>query len=320
MMLNIARVDSRSRRSDSRVVRALLSVLIIGAFTACPGQEPPRYEPRYGPSPRHLTTRPLYVFGVHPLHNVRRLTAVYQPMVDFLNRGLGDVELTLEASSSYAAFDEKLRTRQLAFALPNPYQTVQAAAHGYRIFAKVRNDEDFRGILLVRKDSGITTLEQLRGKSISYPAPTALAATMLPQWLLHQNGLQAGRDVESRYVGSQESSIMNVYLGQTAAAATWPSPWRALARERPEVGDALVVRWQTPTLPNNGLIARDDVPEALVARVRALFVDLDRTPEGRALLAAAEIEGFEPATEATYAPVREFVGRFEAEVRKAGDP
>jgi phosphonate transport system substrate-binding protein len=184
----------------------------------------------------------------------------------------------------------------------------------------MRNDEDFRGILLVRKDSGITSLEQLRGRKISYPAPTALAATMMPQWLLHQNGLQVGRDVESVYVGSQESSIMNVYLGQTAAAATWPAPWRALARERPEVAEALEVRWQTGTLPNNALVARNDVPDAVVARLRAFFVNLDRTPEGRALLASAEIEGFEAASDETYAPVRDFLARFEVEVRRAGDP
>lgn len=313
-------MDSQGFQSREGVGRAFLSALILSAFTGCPQREPPRYEPRYGPASRHLSARPSYVFGVHPLHNVRRLAALYQPLVDLLNREQGDVELTLEGSTSYADFEEKLRTRQLALALPNPYQVLKAASWGYRVFAKVRNDDDFRGILLVRRDSGLTTLEQLRGKTISYPAPTALAAAMMPQWLLHQAGLQAGRDVGSVYVGSQESSIMNVYLGQTAAAATWPPPWRSLSRERPEVAAALEVRWQTPSLPNNGLVARDDLPEALVARLRELFVNLDRTPEGRALLAEAEIEGFEPATEATYAPVREFLERFEADVRKAGDP
>ena len=236
-----------------------LLALITLVLAGCTGNTAPASEPRYAPSPRRFGAKPAFVFGVHPLHNVRRLTAAYQPIVDRLNQELGDVEVTLEASTSYAAFDEKLRTRQLDLALPNPYQTVQAAKSGYRVFAKMRNDEDFRGILLVRKDSGLTSLEQLRGKKISYPAPTALAATMLPQWLLHENGLQPGRDVESVYVGSQESSIMNVYLGQTDAAATWPAPWRALARERPEVAAALEVRWQTGTLPNNGLIARNDV-------------------------------------------------------------
>lgn len=246
--------------------------------------------------------------------------AIYGPLVDHLNRGLGDAEIRLETSSSYAAFDEKLRTRKLDLALPNPYQALQGIAAGYRVFAKVRNDEDFRGIILVRKDSHITDLQQLKGRAVSYPAPTALAATMLPQWLFHSHGLKVGRDIESRYVGSQESSIMNLYQGNTAAAATWPPPWRALARERPEVAAALEIRWQTEALPNNALLARDDVPESVVTRLLELLVTMDQSPEGRTLLAAAEIEGFEPANESTYAPVRKFLERFEQEVRKAEDP
>ncbi|MEZ4694041.1 MAG: PhnD/SsuA/transferrin family substrate-binding protein [Aliarcobacter sp.] len=50
-----------------------------------------------------------------------------------------------------------------------------------KVFAKMGDDENFRGIFLVRKDSGIKNFEDLKGKKISYPAPTALAATILPQ-------------------------------------------------------------------------------------------------------------------------------------------
>lgn len=86
------------------------------------------------------------------------------------------------------------------------------------------DDDNFRGIILVRKDSGIKSVKDLVGKNISYPAPTALAATMMPQWYLHIHGINIHTDITNSYVGSQESSIMNVFLGKSAAGATWPPP------------------------------------------------------------------------------------------------
>ena len=108
---------------------------------------------------------------------------------------------------------------------------------------------------------------------------------------------------------------MNVYLGQTAAGATWPPPWRVFARERPEVASALEVKWQTDPLPNNGLVARADVPPELVEQLGALLFGLHRHEEGRRRLLALELSRFEPAEDATYEPVRDFLARFESQLR-----
>lgn len=108
---------------------------------------------------------------------------------------------------------------------------------------------------------------------------------------------------------------MNVYRGSTAAGATWPPPWRALSRERPELAAALQVIWQTDNLPNNGLVARSDLPPGWVAQVGRLLFALHQNEEGRRLLAAMELSRFEPADAATYRPVRAFLGKFEAQVR-----
>ena len=91
---------------------------------------------------------------------------------------------------------------------------------------------------MVRRDSGIKQPADLKGQGGGLPSPTALAAAIMPQWFLHQHGVNVNRDIENRYVGSQESAIMNVYLGQTAAGATWPPPWRLFQKDRPRGGGA----------------------------------------------------------------------------------
>ena len=252
------------------------------------------------------------IFGVHPLHNPQRLYETYGPVVEFINRHLGGVKIELEASRSYEEFDKRLYGRHFHFALPNPLQTINSFEHGYRVFGKEGEDDTFRGIIIVRKDSGISRVSDLKGKKVSFPAPTALAATMMPLYYLHTHGLDVNRDIRRVFTGSQESSIMQVYLGTSAAGATWPPPWKAFVERNPRYAEELVVKWETPPLVNNGLVVRDNVPREVADKVAALLFALHTHDEGRRLLAAIPLSRFEPATSETYRPVYDFMKKYAA--------
>ena len=108
---------------------------------------------------------------------------------------------------------------------------------------------------------------------------------------------------------------MNVFLGDTVAGATWPPPWLALSKERPQLARELEIKWQTKPLPNNGLVVRQDVPRQLLKKVADLLFKLHTHSEGRAILERMELSRFEAATDATYLPVRKFLATFSREVR-----
>jgi phosphonate transport system substrate-binding protein len=183
------------------------------------------------------------------------------------------------------------------------------------VFGKMGDDELFRGIILVRRDSGIRKVSDLKGKKVSYPALSALAATMMPQYYLHTHGLDVNRDIENLYVGSQESSILNVLRGHVAAGATWPVPWITFQQEHPELAAQLEVKWQTETLPNNGWVVRKDVPPELAVAVGAALVGLTDTESGRDMVKRLGITRFETANDEMYAQVRQYLARFSAIVR-----
>ncbi|MDY0326911.1 MAG: phosphate/phosphite/phosphonate ABC transporter substrate-binding protein [Arcobacteraceae bacterium] len=291
----------------------ILLFLILIAFNGCDKGDEKNYEPQY--STISIIEKKTYIFGIHPLHNPKRLFEVYQPLVDYLNANLKGVTITLEASTNYNEYDKKLFSGHFDFSLPNPYQTVQSTKHGYVIFGKMGDDHNFKGIILVRKDSNIKEISDLKGKSVSYPAPTALAATMMPQQFLHDNGIDINRDIKNLYVGSQESSIMNVFLKESDAAATWPPPWIAFIKERPEVAQEVEIKWETSYLPNNGLVARKDIDPVLISQVASLMFDLHKTKEGKEILKPMELSKFEKADDSTYDLVRLFLENFEKEIR-----
>jgi phosphonate transport system substrate-binding protein len=271
------------------------------------------YEPRFSAQNNSKITH--YVIGIHPLHNPKRLFQVYGPIVDFLNSNIPEVHFTLEASRNYEEFEKKLYSGYFDFAMPNPYQTINSLKHGYRVFGKMADDDTFRGIILIRRDSGIKTVADLKGKAVAYPAPTALAATLMPQYYLHTHGLDVNHDIENRYVGSQESSIISVLRSHVAAGATWPGPWIAFSKENPLLAEQLEVKWQTEPLQNNGWVARKNLPPELIDKLANLLFNLGQHPQGIEMLARIPVTRFEPADDDSYEAVRAFIATFSKTVR-----
>jgi len=291
-----------------------LGLLIIVLLTvSCDQQDEPAYQPTF--SKASSSTSLEYIVGIHPLHNPQKLFEVYGPIVDHLNARIPNAHFHLEASRNYEEFDKKLYSGYFDFAMPNPYQTVRSMKAGYSVFGKMGDDDEFRGIILVRKDAGVRSVLDLKGKKVSYPAITALAATMMPQYYLHTHGLDVNRDIENVYVGSQESSIMNVYLGQVAAGATWPVPWKAFIKEHPEKASQLEVKWKTEALLNNGWVVRKDIPQEMSQKVAAALFELNTSAEGRKMLERLPISRFEKADNTTYKPVEDYLARFSKVVR-----
>jgi ABC-type phosphate/phosphonate transport system, periplasmic component len=296
------------------LVFALFAVIV-----GCGSENDAPQGPKYANAPLDIE-KPLYRFAVHPLHNPAKLAEAYQPLVDYLNLHISEVQFELEASRDYQNYEAKFRDRQPELLLPNPWQTLEAMKVGYHVIAMAGDAEDFKGIFIIRKDSGIQSPLDLKGKVVSYPSPTALAACIMPQYFLHNQGLDVIHDIENRYVGSQESSIMNVYLGEASAGATWPPPWRLFQKNHPQQAAELTVAWQTPPLMNNSVMVRDNVPASTRDAIKARLLALFDSYEGQAILASMETARFHDADDTSYQRVRDYITEFESTVRPVEQP
>ncbi|HEY9017095.1 phosphate/phosphite/phosphonate ABC transporter substrate-binding protein [Thiomicrospira sp.] len=293
-----------------------MSLLLLAG---CEQSNTPNINLPYSQTPP-TTSITVYRFAVHPLHNPQKLMETYQPLINHINQGLEGARIELEASRDYQIYEAKIEQREPAFILPNPWQTLVAMKKGYQVVAMAGKAEDFKGIFIVRKDSGIRQPQDLIGKTVAYPSPTALAAAIMPQYFLHQAGLNINHDIQNNYVGSQESAIMNVYLGSAAASATWPPPWRAFVKEHPQEAAQLEVIWQTEPLLNNSVMVRDDVPLDLIEQVKQQLLSLHQSTQGQRILAFMETEQFYASNNARYDLVRDYIQRFEQDVRLVRQP
>lgn len=252
-----------------------------------------------------------YKFGIHPYLNSKKMYISYRPILDFLESQMKGARFELETSATYAEYETKLYRGDFDFSLPNPFQTYKALSHEYKVVARMKPDDVFRGIFVARKDLHLKDVSQLKGKSISFPAPTALAATMMPLYYLHERGIDVQKDIEQKYVGSQYSSILNAFSGYTVAGASWPPPWEAWKKENPDKAQEMEVVWQTESLVNNGVIVKKSLDATVVNKVVAILINLDKNQESNTLLINAGFEGFTHANDSDYNKVALFLEKYD---------
>lgn len=242
------KIDIIHRLLKKTIMFCMLYFFIF-SFSNC-SEETKNVGPKYS-NELSQKTIPVYHFVVHPLHNPVKMAQCYQPLIEYLNKNIDSVKFVLEASKNYNDFEKKYTSKLPEILLPNPWHTLQAMKLGYKVIAMAGDSADFKGIFIVRKDTKITNPIDLIGKKVSYPSETALAACIMPQNFLFKNGIDVNHDIENLYVGSQESSIMNVVMKISDVGATWPSPWRAFQKEFPKEASQLKVIWETETLIND---------------------------------------------------------------------
>ncbi|NWF66909.1 MAG: phosphate/phosphite/phosphonate ABC transporter substrate-binding protein [Campylobacterales bacterium] len=287
-----------------KIVFYILSLIFIFFFSGCDNKE--EYKIESQDFNKHI-----YIFGIHPYLNSQHMYNVYEPIMRYLEKKVPNAKFFLETSNDYAHYEQKLYVGHFDFALPNPYQTIKSLKIGYNVVAKMYPDEVFRGIIVSRIDNKIDNFEQLKGKKVSFPAKTDLAASMMPLMFLHENGINVNKDITKNFVGSQYSSIMNAYTKDSIVAATWPPPWHGWCMENPEKAKEMKVVWQTDHLVNNSVIVKSGVEESISISVANVLANMRFDEEGIKLLKNAGFEGFELATNQNYDKVKIFLDKYE---------
>lgn len=257
-----------------------------------------------------MTKETIYSFAPHPYLTPKDLYAAYEPIMRYLEHKVPGAKFQVETSKDYGAYEDKITERRFHFGLPNPYQTVLSLKNGYRVIAKMTPDDDFRGLMVVRKDRKPGQPKDLTGKPLCFPSASAVAATMLPMLYLHDHGLDV-KAAQVKYVGSPASAIMSVYTGDAAACGVSIRHWRTWSRENADKLGELETLWLTPNLPHNGVIARDDVPPALARQVAEALIGMDKDTSLDQRQFKADQAHFEAGQDSQYKIMEQFLKRYD---------
>jgi phosphonate transport system substrate-binding protein len=293
-------------------ISAGIHVLVLAScvfLTGCTRQTAPDDKPEATEVPaRHLDRH--YRFGVEPMRPVERLVERYLPLIDYLNCSSADFHLRLESALTYQTYKEKLRTAQLDIAIVEPHQVVEVETFGYQVFARAGRQDRISGVILVRRDGSVRSVRDLRGKTICFASPDALASTMLPRMRLLAGGLRPSH-ADFRFAASSTSAIFELLSGQAAAATSSRAAWETFAVNYPEAAAQIEVKWRSTDLPGSALMAHSRVPRAHVRQVARVLTNLHRNKAGGHALKHAQYTAFSEAESGSYDEVWEFMNAYQ---------
>jgi len=213
--------------------------------------------------------------GIAPFSSVPILLRTHEPLRDSLAQALAR-DVTVFSAANH----ERFRSN----ALSGNYDIIITPAHflpilvdnGYVPLVRYRNP--FELLLVTRKGSGIQKVDDLHGRIIGLPDYLSLFYSVGKQWL-DTLGWRADRDYTLSEQPSHTSALLAVHSGQIDAALTSLPPWLLL---KSDVRSRLVpINTGIPPLPSMVTLARKDLGEETVGRLRAALDAFPRSPQGK---------------------------------------
>jgi len=236
----------------------------------------PRYNPlvmykRYQPIMDYLTAETPYRFEL-------KISRDYPEAVRFLQQGvtqissLGDVTFA-EACSEYAAMPilKPLNKKGLPF---------------------------YRSAIIVRNDSPIKEIKELRGKRIAFGSLQSTSGNLYPRYLLWDNGIPLQQLKSFSNLQHHDAVAKAILKGQYDAGAV-----KDVVAEKYQSHGIRVLAWSKP-IPAVPLVMKRDSPPELVAAITNALLKLDRTnPRHKEIMKTWDDEfsnGFAPAKQSDY--------------------
>lgn len=205
--------------------------------------------------------------GVVPQFEQRRIFEVWSSILDEIEEKT-ECKFELIGSKTILEFEKSFQEGVYDFAYMNPYHAVMAKkAQGYEPIVR-SGSKKLKGILVVKKDSPIQNVNELKDKELAFPSPNALGASLLMRAEL---ATKHDTPVQPKYVKTHSSVYLHVAKGLTIAGG---GVGRTLAEQPDHIKNSLRVLYTTTPVHAHPLVAHPRVGEDYSKKLQSAWLAL----------------------------------------------
>ena len=259
--------------STSRLM-SLVSVflLLLGSLVSSSRAEPPKV---------------LRVSAI-PDEAPTELLRKFEPLGAYLEKELG-VPVQFVPVTDYAASVEALAAGKLELVWYGGFTHVQARKRtNGTAYAIVMRDVDlqFRSKFIARADSGINSLQDLKGKTFTFGSVGSTSGHLMPRYFVQLAKLVPEQDFSKvSFSGAHDATAKWVETGKVDAGALNESVWDKLVEGGKVDTSKVKVFWTTPPYVDYNWTVRGDLDREFVSRLTRAFLNLDaNNPAHKAIL------------------------------------
>jgi phosphonate transport system substrate-binding protein len=228
----------------------------------------------------------------------------FTPLAAYLEKRLG-MKVEFTPVSDYPAAVEALVNKKVELVWFGGFTHVQAQIRsGGKIIPIAQREEDtkFQSVFIAKTDSGIKTLNDMKGKQVSFGSQSSTSGHLMPRNNLLNAGINPEKDFRRiAYSGAHDATIASVVSGKVDAAALDITVWRKFVAENKVDTKAVDVFFTTPPFFNYNWSVHADMPADLREKVKKALLDIDpATPEGKEILQLNRATRYIPTSPENY--------------------
>jgi phosphate/phosphite/phosphonate ABC transporter binding protein len=279
------------------IISTLIFFLVIGSSTISAGEQ--------------------FTIAVLPCSDIMLTFKKFNPLVTYLKQQTG-IDMRIVIPNDYVKFESAVKNKEIDFAFLDPHTYVRSSSL-YNKSALIRslNREGMpsqQGVVIVKKGSGIKTLNDLRGKVVMFGSELSATKWIAARLLFKENGINIDKDLSSYSNGGCcEDIAFNVYLNAVDAGVVCNHFLAEHSEKQKELGinaDQFIIIGKTKSVPTRLFVARKDLRNDIVTKVNKALLKLDRAnPEHAKILYPAELGGFQRTRDDEYKSLRNLMGK-----------
>ena len=235
--------------------------------------------------------------------NQREIREHFRAFVEYVARNLSSgaaIEGKVVVAPTVAELAKLLDQRAVDFYMESPYPTyIVNSVHGAGKLLLRRwksGMAEYRSLIFTKKGSGVSRLQDLRGRMIAFEDPESTSGYFLPKFFLQRNGLKlvdksrpeaavAPTEVGYIYARSQNHLVEMVLTGRVAAATFSDDDYAQLKEDSK---NSLEIMAQTELLPRHLVSVRKDLTPALTERLGLILLSMSDDEQGRKIMLNAD--------------------------------
>ena len=228
----------------------------------------------------------------------------YGPLLRALENETGIV-FQWTGSKTYDEVIEKVGTGKADIGYVGAFGYVEAREkYGVRVIARTygkNRKESYFSMIITRKDSGLGSLQDLKGRSFVFNDPKSTSGFLFPLVGLRKAGIKIEDFGEVRHVSRHANSLLAVYNKHVDAGAI-----SSTAKEKVDIDFGRIkVLWKSGPIYRGPWIANKDLPEVQFLQIQRGLLKISQYQDAETIFKDLGTKGFIKGIDQDYDNIRE---------------
>ena len=177
------------------------------------------------------------------------------------------------------------------------------------------NTDKYNAIILVRKDSNINNIDELKGKTFAYSSKNSSHGFLYPSFLVKSKFNESFDSFFGKIILTKKDidGIYSVYYKQADVTSSSDASYEIISELSPRINRNLkIISTSEPMIFGSVFYYDKNIKDkSLIKRVKQILLDMDKVPEGSQTLMSLKMSAWTEHTDADYNPIRKLLKQVE---------